>query len=245
MMRLLLLVFFLPVLLVGCSGPAVPAPVDAVPVVSVPAGVVSPVVPAVSPTSTPWPTFTPVPTPTPSPSPTVGPTPIPTSTPWPRTFLGTPVAGVPVSNLPMLEVGPDGVPPAVIGENVFLAKQGLVAFRGGELPDYLRARDWDRMPDSVRIVSTDTRYMLWVIAYDFNQAPHGAELQGFIRWVSIRPGLDHLTMYERPIVLSHDAPFFYHGLGGDKPGLWSTGDYRVEFLDSGHNRVISAGFEVR
>ena len=228
--------------ILGCGGSRPPGDVPGVPPLS---GAASPpVVLTFAPTATPWPTFTPVPTPTAAPTPTAVPTPVPTSTPWPRTFMESPVSGISRGDISGSGDGSEG-PVAVIGENVFLAKQGLVAFRGDELPDYLRSRDWDRMPDSVRVVSTDTRFMLWVVAYDFSQVGYGAELEGFIRWVSIRPDVEPLTMYELPVTLSHDSPFFYHGLGAPEPGLWSRGEYRVEFLDSGYNRVLSAGFEVR
>ena len=195
-------------------------------------------------TATPWPTFTRVPTPTAAPDPLSTNPPGPTATPWPR-FSPDPVPG---------ESPPEGgsapePPPAPGGElrrnGVFLVKQGLSPFRGGDLPGYLEQRDWDRMPPPAPVVAFGVRYMLWVVAFDFSQAAPGYEVQGLIRWLSVPPGAAPVVMFEVPMTVSAHSPFFYHGLGGGDPGIWTPGSYRVEFLDGRGEVSAQAGFEVR
>ena len=184
--------------------------------------------------STPWPTFTLAPTliPTPSPAPTRPPA--PTATPWPRFSPGEAPTSAPA-------LGAGGLDRRV----VFLEKQSLLPFRGGELPDYLQKRDWDRMPVPAPVFSSDARYMLWVVAFDFTEASPGYELQGLVRWQSMRPGSAPVVMFEVPVTLSRLSPFFYHGLGRDDPGLWLPGLYRVDFLDASGALLTHAEFEVR
>ena len=197
-----------------------------------------------SPTATPWPTFTPAPTPTAVPVPVPTNPPGPTATPWPR-FSPDPVSGESPS-------GDGSAPepsPAPAGElrrnGVFLLKQGLSPFRGGDLPGYLEERDWDRMPPPAPVVAFGARYMLWVVAFDFSQAAPGYEVQGLVRWLSVPPGVDPVVMSEIPMTVSARSPFFYHGLGGGEPGIWTPGSYRVEFLDGEGDTAAQAGFEVR
>ena len=121
----------------------------------------------------------------------------------------------------------------------------MLPFRGGELPDYLAERDWNRMPSPSRVVSSDTRYMLWVVAFDFTQASPDYEVPGLIRWRSVPPGVDPVIMFEVPFTISAETPFFYHGLGRDDPGLWLPGFYRVEFLGALREVAAYAEFEVR
>ena len=234
--------FLLPLLVLACGGPERDGPAVAEPVSGVGSGVESSpeLLHILIPTATPWPTFTPVPTviPTPSPAPTRPPA--PTATPWPRFSLepenSTDGVGKP-------SWVPDG---SELERNyVFLEKQALLPFWGGELPDYLVERDWDRMPSPSPVVSSDTRYMLWVVAFDFTQASPDYEVPGLIRWRSVPVGIDPVIMFEVPVTVSAGIPFFYHGLGRDDPGLWLPGFYRVEFLDGLREVVAYAEFEVR
>ncbi len=196
--------------------------------------------------ATPWPTFTPFPTPTAAPVATPTRAPAPTPTAWPRSSLdqgiGKPVAGADVKT-----PGPSPLPGGSEIElnNVFLEKQALLPFRGGELPDYLLERDWDRMPPWAPVTSSDSRYMLWVVAFDFTQAAPGYEVQGLVRWRSVPPGAPPMVMFEAPVTVSVRSPFFYHGLGQDDPGLWLPGFYQVEFLDSLGGVAAHTKFEVR
>ena len=198
--------------------------------------------PVAPPTATPWPTFTPAPTATPVPTPVPTQRPAPTATPWPR-YSAEPEATVPAGSVPPV---PAPTPYGKLqGGLVFLEKQALSAFWGGDLPDYLRGKEWDRMPEPARVVSTDTRYMLWVVVFDFTQAEPGYEMRGFVRWRSVPPGVAPVVMFETPITVSARSPFFYHGLGRDAPGVWRPGFYRVEFLDDRYQVVVDADFEVR
>ena len=193
------------------------------------------------PTATPWPTFTPAPSPTAVPTRAPTPRPAPTSTPWPRYSPGR-VAPVPSS------VG-TSIPPTPYGKlhggEVFLEKEVLVAFWGGDLPDYLQGRDWSRIPESVEVFPSDTHYVLWVVGFDFAQAEPGYEMEGFIRWRSVPPGVEPVVMFEDRVTVSASSPFFYRGLGRDDPGIWNPGFYRVEFLDDRYQVVVHADFEVR
>ena len=219
------------------DGPGVPGPAGASPV-----GVAaSPAPPTPFVTATPWPTFTPVSPPTPTPEPVPTARPAPTSTPWPRNPQGgalrPPRVGVAPED-PALPVSPGDM-------GAHLSKQALVPFWGGDLPDYLAAMDWDRMPDPQDVVGSVTPYMLWVVVFDFSEAPAGYEISGLIRWWSIRPGVAPIVMFETPVTLSQRLPFFYHGLGADDPGMWQPGFYRVEFLDGRREIIAQADFEVR
>ena len=95
---------------------------------------------------------------------------------------------------------------------VFLEKEALVVFWGGDLPDYLEDRDWDLMPESVKVVSSEIHYMLWVVAFDFTQAEPGYEMEGFIRWRSVPPGVQSIIMFEDQLTISAASPFFYQRL---------------------------------
>ena len=195
-------------------------------------------------TATPWPTFTPAPTPTAAPAPLPTNPPGPTATPWPRFSTDfVPGESSPgVGSVP----GPSSPPGGELRRNgVFLVKQGLSPFRGGGLPGYLERRDWDRMPPPAPVVAFGVRYMLWVVAFDFSQAAPGYEAQGLVRWLSVPPGAGPVVMFEAPMTVSARSPFFYHGLGGGEPGIWTPGSYRVEFLDGQGEVAAQAGFEVR
>ena len=200
------------------------------------------------PTFTPWPTFTLAPTPVPTPSPVPTNPPAPTATPWPRGVLETKAAKsteVPPVSL-VIPRSPAPVPGAGLEDmNVFLEKQALLPFRGGDLPDYLVERDWDRMPPTPALFRSGSRYMLWVVAFDFSEAEPGLEPEGLVRWWSAPPGVEPLVMFEVPVVFSSEHPFFYHGLGRDDAGFWMPGFYRVEFLDAAGNVAAASGFEVR
>ena len=195
-------------------------------------------------TATPWPTFTPAPTPTAAPVTLPTNPPGPTATPWPRFSPDS----VPGESPPGggLDPEPSPAPGGELRRNgVFLVKQGLSPFRGGGLPDYLEQRDWDRMPPPAPVVAFGVRYMLWVVAFDFSQAAPGYEAQGLVRWLSVPPGAGPVVMFETPMTVSARSPFFYHGLGGGEPGIWTPGSYRVEFLDGQGDTAAQAGFEVR
>ena len=195
-------------------------------------------------TATPWPTFTPAPTPTAAPVTLPTNPPGPTATPWPRFSPDS----VPGESPPGggLDPEPSPAPGGELRRNgVFLVKQGLSPFRGGGLPDYLEQRDWDRMPPPAPVVAFGVRYMLWVVAFDFSQAAPGYESQGLVRWLSVPPGAGPVVMFETPMTVSARSPFFYHGLGGGEPGIWTPGYYRVEFLDGQGDTAAQAGFEVR
>ena len=196
------------------------------------------------PTATPWPTFTPAPTPTAAPVPFPTNPPGATATPWPR-FSPDPVSGESPSGGGSAPE-PSSVPAGELHRNgVFLLKQGLSPFRGGDLPGYLEERDWDRMPPPAPVIAAGVRYMLWVVAFDFSQASPGYEAQGLVRWLSVLPGVGPVVIFETSMTVSARSPFFYHGLGGGEPGIWTPGSYRVEFLDSGGDAVAQAQFEVR
>ena len=193
------------------------------------------------PTATPWPTFTPAPTPTVVPTRAPTPRPAPTATPWPRYSTGR-VDPVPsASGMP--------IPPTPYGKlhggQVFLEKEVLVAFWGGDLPDYLQGRDWSRIPESVEVVSSDIPYMLWVVVFDFTQAEPGYEMEGLIRWRSVPPGVQPVIMFEDQVTVSAGSPCICQGLGGDDPGTWNPGFYQVQFLDDRDQVVVHADFEVR
>ena len=201
------------------------------------------------PTATPWPTFTPAPTPWPTftPVPTVVLTPVPTPspaparTPWPRYSPGR------VDPVP--SAGERPIPPTPYGKlrggQVFLEKEALVAFWGGDLPDYLLGRDWSRIPESVKVVPSDIPYLLWVVAFDFTQAEPGYEMEGFIRWLSVPPGVEPVIMFEDRVTVSARSPCVCRGLRQVNTGTWNTGFYRVEFLDDRYQVVVHADFEVR
>ena len=193
------------------------------------------------PTATPWPTFTPVPTPTVVPTRMPTRQPAPTATPWPRYFPGRvdPPSSASGGSTPTAPYG------KLHSGQVFLEKEALVVFWGGDLPDYLEDRDWDLMPESVKVVSSEIHYMLWVVAFDFTHAEPGYEMEGFIRWRSVPPGVQSIIMFEDQLTISAASPFFYRGLGDDAPGIWNPGFYRVEFLDDRYQVVVHADFEVR
>ena len=243
-----LLLIFLPVLLLpGCGGAGPEPPVGSPEGGGPPPGGAAGSYSQPS-TATPWPTFTPVPTLTPVPAPAPTQTPLPTATLWPIRPSGLAGLTLPPGDV-ALTPGAPGVPPTPYGKLpdawVFLDKQALTAFWGGPLPEYLQARQWDRLPAPVELVSTDTRYMLWVVVFDFRQAEPDYEMRGYVRWLNLLPDADPLVMFESPMTVSSASPFFFHGLGGDEPGLWSPGLYRVEFLDDRHRVVVDADFEVR
>ena len=158
----------------------------------------SPEVRELPPTATPWPTFTPFPTPTVTLVPTPSPRPAPTSTPWPR----RPARGaIEPRATPTPELGRSG-PGGPEDFGVYLSKQSLVPFRGERLPDYLIAMDWNRMPDSPGLISTDVPYMLWVVVFDFAEADPGYEIDGLIRWWSTpgdRPSCHHVRDPSDPV----------------------------------------------
>ena len=236
------LLFLLSFLVLACGGPESDGPAVAETVSRVGSGVESSpeLLHIPIPTATAWPTFTPVAMATATPSPAPTRPPAPTATPWPRFSLG-PENSADGADKPSSV--PDGS--ELERNNVFLEKQALLPFRGGELPDYLVKRDWDRMPSPSPVVSSDTRYMLWVVAFDFTQASPGYEVPGLIRWRSVPPGVDPVIMFEVPFIISAETPFFYHGLGRDDPGLWLPGFYRVEFLGALREVAAYAEFEVR
>ncbi len=236
-------VFLLPLLgcgLLGAGDSVGPGPGPSPPSLSQ-AGVEPGPVHVSPPTATPWPTFTPAPTPTPRLTPTPTPRPAPTATPWPRYSPGR------VDLVPSASGTP--IPPTPYGKlhggQVFLEKEVLVVFWGGDLPDYLQGRDWSRMPESMEVVPSDIPYMLWVVAFDFTQAEPDYEMEGFIRWRSVPPGVEPVIMFEDRVTVSARSPFFYRGLGRDGPGIWNPGFYRVEFLDDRYQVVVHADFEVR
>ena len=191
------------------------------------------------PTATPWPTFTPVPTVVLTPAPT--PRPAPARTPWPRYSPGR------VDPVP--SAGERPIPPTPYGKlhggQVFLEKEALVAFWGGDLPDYLQGRDWSRIPESVKVVPSDVPYLLWVVAFDFTQAEPGYEMEGFIRWLSVPPGVEPVIMFEDRVTVSARSPCVCRGLRQVNTGTWNPGFYRVEFLDDRYQVVVHADFEVR
>ena len=193
------------------------------------------------PTATPWPTFTPAPTPTAVLTPVPTQTSVPTATPWPRRSRGGISTALP-EGAPTISPTPYGKLPR--GE-VYLEKQSLVAFWGGDLPDFLLAKEWDRMPDPVRVVSSDIPYLLWVVAFDFTQAEPGYAMPGFLRWLSVALGVESMVMFETPVTVSAESPFFYHGLGSDDGSIWNPGFYRVDLLDDRYQPVVHADFEVR
>ena len=208
-----------------------------------PAGSPSGDVYALPPTATAWPTFTPAPTPPPAPPLAPTQTPVPTATAWPR-MPSVLVSRPSSSGGPTPEISPTPYG-KLHGGDVFLERQVLSVFRGGDLPAYLLSRDWDSLPPPARVVSSDTRYMLWVVVFDFTQAEPDYRMPGFVRWWSFRPGVEPAMMLEAPMTVSAGSPFFYHGLGRDEPGLWTPGRYRVEFLDDRYQLVVDADFEVR
>ena len=168
------------------------------------------------PTATAWPTFTPAPTPTAAPPLAPTQTPVPTATAWPR-MPSVLVSGRSSSGGPTLEISPTPYG-KLHGGDVFLERQVLSVFRGGDLPAYLLSQDWDGLPPPARVVSSDTRYMLWVVVFDFTQAEPDYRMPGFVRWWSFRPGVEPAMMLEAPMTVSAGSPFFYHGLGRDEPG---------------------------
>ena len=174
-------------------------------------------------TPTPWPTFTPAPT------------------PWPRYSPGR------VDLVPSASERP--IPPTPYGKlhggQVFLEKEALVAFWGGDLPDYLQDHDWSRIPESVKVVPSDVPYLLWVVAFDFTQAEPGYEMEGFIRWLSVPPGVQPIIMFEDQVTVSALSPCVCRGLRQVNTGTWNPGFYQVEFLDDRYQVVVHADFEVR
>ena len=199
------LLFLLLFLALACGGPESDGPAVAETVSRAGSGVESSpeLLDIPIPTATAWPTFTPVATAIATPSPAPTRPPAPTATPWPRVSLDR-----------KPENSADGADKTASfsdgGElernNVFLEKQALLPFRGGELPDYLAERDWNRMPSPSRVVSSDTRYMLWVVAFDFTQASPDYEVPGLIRWRSVPPGVDPVIMFEVPFTISAETP---------------------------------------
>ena len=144
-----------------------------------------------------------------------------------------------------------GQPPTPSGSlthedmGVFLSKQALVPFWGGDLPDYLQVRDWDRLPESQGVFGSDTPYMLWVVAFNFAEAPPDYVIPGLVRWWSLTPGADPVMMFETPVRLTREDYYFYEGLGSDAQLLWRPGIYRVELVDTGGEVLARDAFEVR
>ncbi len=247
-MRFFFLVFLLLVLTTACGGG------EAASGVSSPSegdsSALGVAVPTAFPTATPWPTFTPVPTPTvtPVPLPTVAPA--PTSTPWPRHPHGPPGVRLGVHE-------GHGEEQRLSHEDmgVYLVRQTLVPMWDEKLPDYLADNDWDRMPEPQGVFSADTPFMLWVVVFDFNEAPEDYHVHGNVRWWSLVPGEEPLLMFETesktlgrapaPGEGFQATPFFYEGLGSTSGSVWTPGLYRVDFVDDRGDVLAVSSFEVR
>ncbi len=153
------------------------------------------------------------------------PTPVPSSTPVPSP---TPV---PYGKVP--------------GEEVYFHQQSFFPLQVSRLPEHLRSGNPDVWPRSVKVVSSETRYVVWAVAFDVSSAPDDFVLEGFIRWTDVTPGVDPLIMLESPKRVSKVERLFYTGLGRGTPGFWKRGVYRVEFMDDEFESFLSWEFEVR
>ena len=217
-----------------------------------------------SPTSTPWPTFTPVPTvaPTVTPRPTA--TPAPTFTPVPRStaapaevFMGnldvTPVGGSDGggdagagdgSPVPTV-VAPTPTPYGAMGSApVRFVKQSFFVTQVGEVPEYLRRGEFEKVPAPLRVVGEDSPYLVWFALFDLAGAPEDFVMEGLLRWWEESPGVPSLLVYEGRVRLSQDETLFYHGIGSESGGVWPSGTYRVEFVDNRGRLVVDWTFEV-
>ena len=202
------------------------------------------------PTATAWPTFTPVPTETPVPTRvprrTLTPTPTPESV-----GAGGPLDDGPVSG------GEDGVGveetavpgPTPYGQlyrgGVKLVRQTFFPLLSTELPDYLRERNLEALPPSEEVVNSGIPFVMWGVFFDVLAAEEGFEMEGLVRWVQLGGDFGDVVMYESPVTIKKEEPFFYSGLGEESGRLWKRGQYRVEFLDDRGYRTVSWRFRVR
>ena len=133
----------------------------------------------------------------------------------------------------------------VPGEEVYFHQQSLFPLQISRFPEHLRAGNPDVWPRTVKVVSRETRYVVWAVAFDMSSAPDDFLLEGFVRWTDVTPGFDPLIMLESPKRISKVERLFYTGLGRGTPGFWKPGSYRVEFMDDEFESFVSSEFEVR
>ena len=183
------------------------------------------------------------PTPVPEPSPSPSPSPLPTRGPVPPGAVEI-SSGV-VQDFPP---GPEPSPTPygqIPGEEVYFVEQSLFPMQRTQMPEFLETGDHTQWPRPVRVVSRDTRYVMWALAFDTGRVPPDFELEGFVRWTDVSPGYEPLIMLESPRRVTRAERVVYAGLGRGTPGFWKPGRYRVEFLDDEFESVVSWDFEVR
>ena len=259
-------------LLGACSGGresagTSPAAVDGGAEVAVPLTVVHSL--QLRPTATPHPTFTPAPTALPSnggdsglvnrpgvpaefslpaagipPPATVAPTvaPTPTATPSPApegdAAVATATAEPPPTPYGALDAG-ESVPP------VSLLRQTVFPMQGRELEESFLTGQVHDLPPGAEFISTQTRFVGWMAAYDTLSAPFDWTFEGYVRWYDITEGRDPYVMYEAPVELHRGRVMLFQALGDDTAGWWRRGLYRVSLLDGEFTEVAGWTFEVR
>ena len=205
------------------------------------------------PTATAWPTFTPGPTVTPRitplPTATAVPTPVqplprvalPTDTPMPVATVAA-MMGKPTPTVSVLPT-PYG---RVWGTDVYLERQSLYASQFGGVADYIVSGGFKNLPEPMTEMARTTRYVMWIVVFDVDDAPEGFEMRGVERWLDVTHGADDpLVMFQREYRVAKDRWVVSSGLGDDLPGFWQPGEYRVELWDDRDEVLVSWQFKVR
>ena len=223
------------------------------------------------PTATPHPTFTPAPTASPddwgdsvlvnetgvlgefslpalgtpppaTAAPTVAPAPVPAATPAPAQEgdAASPAATAVPPPTPYGALDAGEAVPAVP-----LLRQTVFPMQGRQLDEsFLTGRVHD-LPPGADFISTQTRFVGWVAAYDTLSAPLDWTFEGYVRWYDVTEGRDPYVMYEAPVELHRGRVMLFQALGDDTAGWWRRGLYRVSLLDGEFTEVAGWTFEVR
>ena len=138
------------------------------------------------------------------------------------------------------------VPPGDDGlGEVRFAHQTLFALQRPEIPLAFRTGIIEDLPATTSFVSQNSRFVIWVVAFDVSDALIGWSMEGYVRWYNVNRGFDPLLMMERPVSVTDEAFMFFEGLGTELPGFWRPGQYKVQYVNEDYEEVVSWEFEVR
>ena len=154
---------------------------------------------------------------------------------------------------------------------VYVLNHNFIPTQSPQVPDNLLAANYTLWPPPMAVVSRDSNYLIWTVAFDVSREAEDFDIEGYARWLDVTNPNRPLLMLESPWRLRGDLEngeqaiiprsdvvppegdtgepkrFVYSsaGLGREEPGLWQPGFYQVQFLDNRHEVLVDWNFEVR
>ncbi len=133
----------------------------------------------------------------------------------------------------------------VWGTDVYLKRQSLFASQVPGVPDYVVSGNFENLPEAMTEMARTTRYVMWIVVFDVDDAPEQFHMRGVERWLDLTVNPDDpLVMFQREYEIGKNQWVVSSGLGDTLPGVWQPGKYRVELWDDHDEVLVSWQFEV-